>query len=71
MLETLPWTQLSFIERGQVLLLIMLGAIQVETGRISMNRFADPPKSVSKRLSESLEKLTKIIQGMFDRFISI
>lgn len=66
MLEALPWTQLSFIERGQVLLLIILAAIQIETGRIPANRLAEAPKSVSKRLAESLTKLTAIIQGKFD-----
>ncbi|KAG8902175.1 hypothetical protein FRC00_000984 [Tulasnella sp. 408] len=64
MLETSPWTQLSFIERGQVLLLIILAAIQIETGRVSnsINRFAEAPKSVSRRLAESLAKLTTIIR---------
>lgn len=72
MLEALPWTQLSFIERGQVLLLIILAAIQIETGRISnsINRFAEAPKSVSRRLAESLAELTTVIQGKFDRPIS-
>ncbi|KAG9043289.1 hypothetical protein FS837_009775 [Tulasnella sp. UAMH 9824] len=64
MLEALPWTQLSFIERGQVLLLIILAAIQIETGRISssINRFAEAPKPVSRRLAESLAKLATIIR---------
>ncbi|KAG9041555.1 hypothetical protein FS837_012087 [Tulasnella sp. UAMH 9824] len=52
MLEALPWTQLSFIERGQVLLLIILAAIQIETGRIPANRFAEAPKPASRRLAE-------------------
>ncbi|KAG8931881.1 hypothetical protein FRC01_000650 [Tulasnella sp. 417] len=62
MLETVPWTQLGLIERGQVLLLIFLAAIQIQTGRVSINRFAEVKQPISKRLAESLEKLAKIIQ---------
>ncbi|KAG8927972.1 hypothetical protein FRC01_006642 [Tulasnella sp. 417] len=62
MLETLPWSHLTFTERGQVMLLLFLAAIQIETGRVSSNRFAETSEPVSVRLSKALISFATVIR---------
>ncbi|KIO27519.1 hypothetical protein M407DRAFT_23208 [Tulasnella calospora MUT 4182] len=58
LLKSVTWSQLSFIERGQVMLLVFLAAIQIQKGRVA----ASAPSLVLLQLTESLKELGSLIE---------
>ncbi|KIO24093.1 hypothetical protein M407DRAFT_26530 [Tulasnella calospora MUT 4182] len=61
-IKDLNWTAMSFIERGQVLLLVFVAAIQVETGRVKAGSEIEDGLSAARMLTQCLLELRSIVQ---------
>ncbi|KAG8895214.1 hypothetical protein FRC01_012499, partial [Tulasnella sp. 417] len=60
-LQALTWAQLSFIERGQILLLLFMAAIQIETGRLGSPTEESTRQSPACLLADAIKSLRKAI----------
>lgn len=63
LLKGLDWSKLTFIERGHILLLLIIGAVQIENDRVP-----DPEKeralgSSANLLRDALQNLRKVVEG--------
>ncbi|KIO19093.1 hypothetical protein M407DRAFT_224161 [Tulasnella calospora MUT 4182] len=58
-LKDINWTKCSFIERGQILLLILIGAIQIETGRVKTETENPQVDSPARLLADALSSFRK------------
>ncbi|KAG8925798.1 hypothetical protein FRC01_009688 [Tulasnella sp. 417] len=61
-LKGINWTRCSFIERGQILLLIFIAAIQIETGRVKRKDGKPEAESPARLLADSLSSLRKLVE---------
>ncbi|KIO17895.1 hypothetical protein M407DRAFT_32428 [Tulasnella calospora MUT 4182] len=61
-IEDLDWSTMSFVERGQVLLLVFVAAIQIETGRVKPHSEIEDGLSAAQSLRQCLVKLQSIVQ---------
>ncbi|KIO26170.1 hypothetical protein M407DRAFT_24503 [Tulasnella calospora MUT 4182] len=59
-LKALNWTTSTFIERGQVLLLLFIAAIQIETGRVVAAD--DKVESPAIQFTKALKSLRKVVE---------
>lgn len=68
LLDSVAWSQLSFIERGWIMLLVFLAAIQVQKGRVAGENELDASNPIARKLADSLKSLGLTIKGTFAEF---
>ncbi|KIO28289.1 hypothetical protein M407DRAFT_22498 [Tulasnella calospora MUT 4182] len=61
-LKGINWTSSTFLERGRILLLVFLGAIQVETGRVGPDEEQTENRRPAHLMSEALKSLRQVIE---------
>lgn len=69
-LKGLNWASCSFIERGQILLLIFIGAIQIETGRVKSKEGNPPSESPAHVFADCLRSFGKVLEGKLHELCS-
>ncbi|KIO33173.1 hypothetical protein M407DRAFT_4155 [Tulasnella calospora MUT 4182] len=76
LLRRVQWSELSLVERGQVLLLLLLACVQVETGRLPDSSTPGRAEHVAQEMTKALNDFTSAIAasdeiGPLDRATSI
>lgn len=63
LLKGLDWSKLTFVERGHILLLLFIGAIQIENDRVPGGEQSETCGSSAILLQDALQSLRKIVEG--------
>lgn len=63
LLRRVQWSELSLLERGQVLLLLLLASIQVQKGRIPGHSTPAAAECIAEEMTKSLDDFSSVIAG--------